>query len=112
LFLNELVFLAPIKTYIWEEYAEKILLVSGVLALNVFCLLYASIRWTRLQDTGEKLRHLEKQLFRLSWKWRERSPVKITERTREERTEELHGRRKGGHSEAAPGRQGADLDFM
>ena len=27
---------------------------------------------------------------RLSWKWRERSPVKITERTREETTKALH----------------------
>ena len=38
---------------------------------------------------------------RLSWKWRERSPVKITERTREEATEALHRRREGRHSEAA-----------
>jgi len=42
----------------------------------------------------------------------ERSPVKITERTREERTEELHGRRESGHSEAAPGGQGADLELV
>jgi putative transposase len=38
-------------------------------------------------------------LSRLSWKWRKRSAVKITERTREEATEALHGRGKGRCSE-------------
>ncbi len=37
----------------------------------------------------------------LSWKWRERSSVKIAERTYEERTEAFHSRRKSGHPEAA-----------
>ena len=40
-------------------------------------------------------------LFRLRWKWRERSTVKITERTREETKKALHRRREGRHSEAA-----------
>jgi len=62
LLINELVFLAPIKGYIWERYSEKILLFSGVLFANLFCLFYGFIRWTRLQDTGDKLKHLEKQL--------------------------------------------------
>ncbi len=39
-------------------------------------------------------------LFRLSWKWRERSAVKITERTHEEATQALHRRREGRHPEA------------
>src|SRR5215472_1876469 len=37
----------------------------------------------------------------LSWKWRKRSSVKITERTYEEGTEAFHPRRKSSHSEAA-----------
>jgi hypothetical protein len=39
-------------------------------------------------------------VFRLCWKWRGRSAVKITERTREETTEALHGRRESRHLEA------------
>lgn len=60
--LRELVFLAPLKAYIWEHYSREILSFSGVLALNLLCLIYGFIRWTRLQDTGDKLKHLEKQL--------------------------------------------------
>jgi hypothetical protein len=40
-------------------------------------------------------------LFRLRWKWRKGFAVKITERTRVRRTRALHGRREGGHTEAA-----------
>jgi hypothetical protein len=40
-------------------------------------------------------------VFRLSWKWKERSTVKVTERTREKTTKALHGRREGRHLEAA-----------
>src|SRR5438067_12141761 len=38
---------------------------------------------------------------RLSWNWRKRSSVKITERTYEEGTEAFHTRRKSSHLEAA-----------
>ena len=48
-------------------------------------------------------------VFCLSWKWRERSAVKITERTHEKDAETLHGRREGRHLEAAPVGTGADL---
>ena len=41
------------------------------------------------------------QVSRLSWKWRKRSSVKITERTYEEGTEAFHSRRKSSHLEAA-----------
>ncbi|MGI8959697.1 MAG: IS1595 family transposase, partial [Bryobacteraceae bacterium] len=41
------------------------------------------------------------QLSCLSWKWRERSAVKITGRTHEEATEALQRRRESRHSEAA-----------
>src|SRR6059036_3870150 len=40
-------------------------------------------------------------LSRLSWNWRKRSSVKITERTYEEGTEAFHTRRKSSHLEAA-----------
>ena len=45
----------------------------------------------------------------LSWKWRKRSSVKITERTYEEATEALHAGREGRHSEEAFGGRSADL---
>jgi hypothetical protein len=51
-------------------------------------------------------------LFRLSWKWKERSAVKITERTREETTKALHRRREGRHLEAAFAGEGADLQAL
>ena len=38
---------------------------------------------------------MQRPLFRLRWKWRGRSPVKITERAREENQEALHSRREG-----------------
>jgi hypothetical protein len=41
------------------------------------------------------------ELSCLSWKWRRRSSVKITERTYEEGTEAFHSRRKSSHLEAA-----------
>jgi hypothetical protein len=41
------------------------------------------------------------RVSRLSWKWRERSAVKITERTREKATEALHRRREGRYPQAA-----------
>src|SRR5437016_13464904 len=40
-------------------------------------------------------------LSRLSWNWRKRSSLKITERTYEEGTEAFHTRRKSSHLEAA-----------
>src|SRR6516164_4056969 len=45
----------------------------------------------------------------LSWKWRKRSSVKITERTHEETRETLHAGREGRHSEEAFGGRSADL---
>jgi hypothetical protein len=38
----------------------------------------------------EVLRFVTAALFRLSWNWRERSSVKIAERTYEERAQALH----------------------
>src|SRR5439155_6348848 len=48
-------------------------------------------------------------VFRFSWKWRKRSPIKIMERTHEEATEELHAGRESRHPEAASDGAGADL---
>jgi hypothetical protein len=46
----------------------------------------------RLLETPAALGAADIEMFRLSWKWRERSSVKIAERTYEKRTEALHCR--------------------
>src|SRR5712692_3478934 len=51
-------------------------------------------------------------LFRLSWKWRERCSVKITERTREKDKEAIHSRRESRHLEAAFVEPRADLQAL
>jgi hypothetical protein len=51
-------------------------------------------------------------VFRLGWKWKERSAVKITERTREETKKALHRRREGRHLEATFAGEGADLQAL
>jgi hypothetical protein len=51
-------------------------------------------------------------VFRLSWKWRKRSAVKIAERTHEEDTQALHRRGKGRHPEAASIGAGAGLEAL
>jgi hypothetical protein len=67
--------------------------------------------FVEVPDTLKSLAFIEKDskrfpnthgwVFCLSWKWRKRSSVKITERTYEERTEAFHSRRKSSHPEAA-----------
>src|ERR1039457_4439332 len=69
---------------------------------NPFTRLGAHVR-ERPLVSGKRL------VFRPSWKWRERSAVKITERTHEKDAQALHGRREGRHPEAAPAGAGADL---
>src|ERR1035437_1814061 len=61
----------------------------------------------RGSDLRRKARELLLALFRLSWKWRKRSTVKITERTLEETKKALHRRRESRHPEAAFIGQGA-----
>jgi len=58
---------------------------------------------------GDKVNNFMLDLSRLSWKWRKRSSVKITERTYEEGTEAFHSRRKSSHPEAASCGQSASL---
>src|SRR5260370_22523481 len=57
-------------------------------------------------------RHPARPVFRLSWKWRERSAVKITERTHEKDTEALYSGRAGSHSEAAFAGEGANFQAL
>jgi hypothetical protein len=65
-----------------------------------------------LRYQGELSRYIDEALFRLGWKWKERSAVKITERTREEAKKALHRRREGRHPEAAFAGEGADLKAL
>src|ERR1039458_5960127 len=68
--------------------------------------------YTKRVDSPEprkKIRQHFELLSRLSWKWRKRSSVKITERTHEETTEALHVGRESRHSEEAFGGRSADL---
>jgi hypothetical protein len=52
------------------------------------------------------------RVSRLRWKWRRRSAVKITERTREEDKKALHRRREGRRAQAAFAGTGADLQAL
>lgn len=60
--LKECVFLAPLRRIIWEEYGSWLMWFSAALVLNLFSVAYVLIRKLALNDTGEKLAHLEKQL--------------------------------------------------
>ena len=51
-------------------------------------------------------------VFRFSWKWRKRSPIKIMERTHEEATEALHAGRESRHPAAASVGAGPNLRVM
>jgi hypothetical protein len=48
-------------------------------------------------------------VFRFSWKWRRRSPIKLMERTHEEETEAIRAGRESRHPEAALAGEGAHL---
>lgn len=71
--------------------------------------------WTEVLEGDESVLDsiIDRTLFLclscLSWKWRKRSSVKITERTYEEAKEALHAGREGRHSEEAFGGRSADL---
>src|ERR1700682_3146775 len=51
-------------------------------------------------------------VFRFSWKWRKRSPIRIMERTHEEATEALHAGRESRHPEAASVGASSNLRIM
>jgi hypothetical protein len=63
--------------------------------------------WEALRERVARLYELDVSC--LSWKWRKRSSVKMTERTHEETTEALHAGREGRHSEAAFSGRSANL---
>ncbi len=65
-----------------------------------------------IPDSSEEVNRQLQELSCLSWKWRERSSVKIAERTYEKGTKALHRRGEGGHSEAAPFGQGCGLGLV
>jgi integrase/recombinase XerD len=75
---------------------EKKLAPSSILiAVSALRFLYKVTlhkKWTfeDMIPAPKKPQTLPVVLFRLSWKWRERSAVKITERTHEKGTETLH----------------------
>ena len=77
LILKECVFLAPLRSVIWEQYGERLLWMSLVAVLNLFAALYGVLRTLSLKNTGDKLTHLEKQL-----KGRATLSEELTERIR------------------------------
>ena len=60
--LEECDFLIPYRALLIGRYLQPILLSAAVLFLNLFALFYLLLRRLFLKDTGEKLRHVEKQL--------------------------------------------------
>ena len=66
----------------------------------------------QLESDGIVVRKAYPQVFRFSWKWRKRSPIKIMERTHEEATEALYAGRKSRFFEAAFVGAGSDLRIM
>ena len=73
--LKECIFLAPLRSLIWQQYGGAIVGFSILLILNVFAAAYALLRKLALEDTGDKLTHLEKQL-----RSRETMSEELTER--------------------------------
>lgn len=60
--LKECVFLAPFRWALWAEFGAWITGFSLVLILNLFAGFYLLFRKVALNNTGDKLSHLEKQL--------------------------------------------------
>lgn len=60
--LQECDFLIPYRALLIGKYGQPILLYAAVLFLNLFALFYVLLRKLFLKDTGQKLRHVEKQL--------------------------------------------------
>src|ERR1043166_8537343 len=79
-----------------------------------FCVFLAvgSVGYAQQQPPPTQEQRNDAVMFRLSWKWRERPTVKITERTLEKRTEVLHRGREGRHPEAAFAGTTAGLEAM
>src|SRR3712207_6831477 len=52
------------------------------------------------------------EMFRFSWKWRRRSPIKLMERMHEEATQALRAGREGRHPAATFAAEGAHLQAV
>ncbi|MGA8620436.1 MAG: DUF6632 domain-containing protein, partial [Candidatus Sulfotelmatobacter sp.] len=83
----------PLTMFVRQDPALAMML-SVYVTLGIFLLLAA-------RDPSAN-RSLIAFMCCLSWKWRKRSSVKITERTYEKRAQSLHRRRKSSHPEATP----------
>jgi|HubBroStandDraft_1064217.scaffolds.fasta_scaffold738934_2 hypothetical protein len=73
--LKECIFFAPLRGLIWQQYGRAIVGFSILVILNIFAAAYALLRKLALEDTGDKLTHLEKQL-----RSRETMSEELTER--------------------------------
>lgn len=60
--IGECLFLAPLASSIWAEYADVIVIFTVLFVLNMFAATYALLRRLSLAETGRKLAHVEKQL--------------------------------------------------
>jgi membrane protein implicated in regulation of membrane protease activity len=60
--LSECAFLAPLRSAIWKSYEMEIICFAVLSFLNLFALVHTVFHRLSLQDTGDKLAHLEKQL--------------------------------------------------
>ena len=59
--LDQLKFLAPSRTLVFQTYGNAILLYAAILFLNLFGLSLLLQRKLFLKDTGRKLSHLDRQ---------------------------------------------------
>jgi hypothetical protein len=83
-----------------EVEASKTALATGAAYLQIMIESWCSRASMRL--SGRRITAKPKmRLSCLSWNWRERSSVKITEGTHEKRKKALHRRRKSSHLETA-----------
>ena len=60
--LKQVAFLHPYAWLIVQHYGWTLAVVTAVLFLNIFALVYLIARRLLLKDTGRKLAHVEKQL--------------------------------------------------
>ena len=78
--LKECAFLNVFRWEIWREFGEAFLYFSLAIVLNLFAGIYAVLRTVALNNTGDKLSHLEKQL-----RGRTTISAELTERIREQK---------------------------
>ncbi len=62
--LDQCVFLAQYRAWIWQTYAGTFALWLLTLGANMFGFVYLALRALRLADTGRKLAHVDEELRR------------------------------------------------